>query len=63
MCELHVSGYIFSVMKKAFLVHRGFKTLESFNLETESEQKDDLILYRQFKAELKVKYMYSTRKC
>ncbi|KAL1138533.1 hypothetical protein AAG570_008596, partial [Ranatra chinensis] len=63
VCELHVAGYTFSVLNNAFLVHRGFKTTTSFHPDKEKDQDHNRMLFRQFKAELKVKYIDSTRRC
>lgn len=63
VCELHVAGYTFSIMNNGFLVHHGFKTYSSFHSEKEEEQEANRLLFRQFKAELKYKYIDSSRRC
>ncbi|GBN68761.1 hypothetical protein AVEN_78391-1 [Araneus ventricosus] len=63
VCELHVSGYKFSVLNNAFIVHRGLKTPNSFHKDKETDQEKNRQLFRQFKFELKEKYPDSSRKC
>lgn len=63
VCELHVAGYRFLVLDSAFVVHEGFKTASSFHRTKDLEQEKNRILFRQFKAELKVKYPESSRRC
>lgn len=63
VCELHVAGYRFMVLDSAFVVHEGFKTASSFHSTKDMEQEKNRILFRQFKAELKVKYPESSRRC
>ncbi|XP_073980276.1 beta-1,4-glucuronyltransferase 1-like isoform X2 [Rhodnius prolixus] len=63
VCELHVAGYTFSVLNNAFLIHRGFKTSDSFHEDKDKDQNNNRHLFRQFKAELKFKYIDSSRRC
>jgi len=63
VCELHVAGFKFSVLNNAFLIHKGFKTMSSFHEDKNQEQDHNRLLFRQFKAELKVKYIDSSRRC
>ncbi|XP_023226323.1 beta-1,4-glucuronyltransferase 1-like [Centruroides sculpturatus] len=63
VCELHVTGYKFSVLNNAFVVHRGLKTPTSFHKDKDLDQERNRILFRQFKTELKEKYPESSRKC
>ncbi|XP_014239726.1 beta-1,4-glucuronyltransferase 1-like [Cimex lectularius] len=63
VCELHVAGYTFSVLNNGFLIHLGFKTSNSFHEEKEVDQDSNRMLFRQFKAELRFKYIDSSRKC
>ncbi|XP_054711303.1 beta-1,4-glucuronyltransferase 1-like [Uloborus diversus] len=63
VCELHVSGYKFSVLNNAFIVHKGLKTPSSFHKDKDTDQEKNRQLFRQFKFELKEKYPDSSRKC
>lgn len=63
VCELHVAGFKFTVLNKAFVVHKGFKTKYSFHPGKEDELELNRRLYRQFKTELKSKYSESSRRC
>ncbi|KAK3908085.1 Beta-1,4-glucuronyltransferase 1 [Frankliniella fusca] len=63
VCELHVAGYKFTVLNKAFLLHKGFKRKESFHPQKEQELEFNRKLFRQFKTELKNKYAESSRRC
>ncbi|KAF6211820.1 hypothetical protein GE061_012335 [Apolygus lucorum] len=63
VCELHVAGYTFSILNNAFLVHIGFKTTSSFHEDKEKDQERNRMIFRQFKAELKLKYIESSRRC
>ncbi|XP_054154251.1 beta-1,4-glucuronyltransferase 1-like [Oppia nitens] len=63
VCELHMSGYKFSVLNKAFVIHKGFKTADSFHKEKDLELERNRILFRQFKTQLKDKYPESSRRC
>ena len=63
VCELHVAGYKFSVLDNAFLVHKGFKSTDSFHAGKDLEQEQNRLLFRQFKEELKTKYPESQRRC
>ncbi|KAK9512533.1 hypothetical protein O3M35_000935 [Rhynocoris fuscipes] len=63
VCELHVAGYTFFILNNAFLIHKGFKTLDSFHEDIEKDQNNNRHLFRQFKAELKFKYIDSSRRC
>ncbi|KAE8740679.1 hypothetical protein FOCC_FOCC013827 [Frankliniella occidentalis] len=63
VCELHVAGYKFTVLNKAFLMHKGFKRKESFHPQKEEELEFNRKLFRQFKTELKNKYAESSRRC
>lgn len=50
-------------MNNGFVVHHGFKTDLSFHAEKDDEQEANRLLFRQFKAELKYKYIDSSRRC
>lgn len=63
VCELHVSGYKFSVLNNAFVVHQGLKTAASFHRNKDADQERNRVLFRQFKLELKEKYPDSSRRC
>lgn len=63
VCELHVAGFRFLVLDSAFVIHEGFKTVDSFHSTKDAEQEKNRILFRQFKAELKIKYPESSRRC
>jgi N-acetyllactosaminide beta-1,3-N-acetylglucosaminyltransferase len=58
-----MSGYKFSVLNKAFVIHKGLKTADSFHKEKDLEQERNRALFRQFKAELKDRYPDSSRRC
>ncbi|CAL8378345.1 unnamed protein product [Boreogadus saida] len=62
-CELHVAGYRFSVLTSAFVVHRGFKVQGEFHAKKDEENKHNRVLFRNFKAALKTKYLSSNRHC
>ncbi|KAG7280391.1 hypothetical protein CRUP_035833 [Coryphaenoides rupestris] len=62
-CELHVAGYRFSVLTSAFVVHRGFKVQGEFHGRKDEENKQNRVLFRNFKAGLKTKYPASDRHC
>lgn len=62
-CELHVAGFDFEVLNEGFLVHKGFKEALKFHPQKEAENQHNKILYRQFKQELKTKYLNSPRRC
>ncbi|XP_045113961.1 beta-1,4-glucuronyltransferase 1-like isoform X2 [Portunus trituberculatus] len=61
VCELHVAGFRFLVLDSAFVIHEGFKTVDSFHTTKDAEQEKNNILFRHFKAELKIKYPESSR--
>lgn len=63
VCELHVAGFKFTILNKAFVIHKGFKTKDSFHPKKEEELEFNRKLYRQFKTELKIKYTESSRRC
>ncbi|KAI1287642.1 Beta-1,4-glucuronyltransferase 1 [Halotydeus destructor] len=63
VCELHVSGYRFSILNNAFVVHKGWKSPDSFHSDKDAELEKNRMLFRQFKAELKERYPDSTRRC
>lgn len=63
VCEMHVSGYKFSVLDNAFVVHQGLKTAASFHRHKDADQERNRVLFRQFKLELKEKYPDSSRRC
>uniref|UniRef100_A0A1E1XN45 Beta-1,4-glucuronyltransferase 1 n=1 Tax=Amblyomma sculptum TaxID=1581419 RepID=A0A1E1XN45_AMBSC len=63
VCELHVSGYKFSVLDNAFVVHQGLKTAASFHRNKDADQERNRVLFRQFKLELREKYPDSSRRC
>lgn len=63
VCEMHVSGYKFSVLDNAFVVHQGLKTAASFHRNKDADQERNRVLFRQFKLELKEKYPDSSRRC
>lgn len=63
VCELHVSGYKFSVLNNAFVVHQGLKTASSFHKDKDVDQERNRVLFRQFKLELREKYPDSSRRC
>ena len=63
VCELHVAGYKFAILDNAFLVHKGFKTPDTFHLTKDMEQERNRLLFRQFKEQLKTKYPESQRRC
>lgn len=58
-----MAGYKFSVLNNAFVVHRGWKSPDSFHAEKDLEQERNRILFRQFKSELKDRYPKSSRRC
>ncbi|CAL8325829.1 unnamed protein product [Lota lota] len=62
-CELHVAGYKFSVLTSAFVVHRGFKVQGEFHARKDEENRQNRVLFRHFKADLKTKYLDSPRHC
>ncbi|XP_028330383.1 beta-1,4-glucuronyltransferase 1 [Gouania willdenowi] len=62
-CELHVSGFRFSVLSSAFVVHRGFKVQGEFHAKKDEENKRNRELFRSFKQGLKTKYPSSSRRC
>ncbi|CAG2164326.1 unnamed protein product [Oppiella nova] len=63
ICELHMSGYKFSVLNNAFVIHKGFKTADTFHKEKDLELERNRGLFRQFKTQLKDKYPESSRRC
>ncbi|XP_078590078.1 beta-1,4-glucuronyltransferase 1-like [Branchiostoma floridae x Branchiostoma japonicum] len=63
VCELHIAGYGFSVLDRAFLVHKGWKTVTDFHASKDEENSRNRLLFRQFKNELKVKYPDTDRRC
>lgn len=58
-----MAGFKFTVLNQAFVVHNGFKTKDSFHPGKEDELELNRKLYRQFKTELKSKYLESSRRC
>uniref|UniRef100_UPI00358E8A2E beta-1,4-glucuronyltransferase 1 n=1 Tax=Myxine glutinosa TaxID=7769 RepID=UPI00358E8A2E len=62
-CELHVAGYRFAVLDEAFVVHKGFKMPGRFHASKDVEQEKNRELFRHFKAELKIRYPRSSRRC
>lgn len=60
---MHIDGYRFAVLDKAFLTHKGFKTPHNFHSSKDQEQERNRVLFRQFKEELKIKYPDSERRC
>ena len=58
-----MAGYRFSVLTSAFVVHRGFKVQGEFHAKKDEENKRNRVLFRNFKAALKTKYLSSTRHC
>nr|KAI8740224.1 beta-1; 4-glucuronyltransferase 1 [Biomphalaria glabrata] len=63
VCEMHVAGFDFYVLDNAFLVHRGFKVKDEFHFRKDAENSRNLLLFRKFKEELKVKYPNVSRRC
>ena len=64
VCESFVSGFSFLVLNHAFLLHRGFKTLDSFHSNKDLDQERNRVFFREFKTSfLQNKYPDSTRKC
>lgn len=63
VCETHVAGGRFVVMRDAYLVHDGFKVNGRFHASKEREQAANRKLFRRFKAELKERYPHSDRRC
>ncbi|KAK0043371.1 beta-1 4-glucuronyltransferase 1-like isoform X1, partial [Biomphalaria pfeifferi] len=63
VCEMHVAGFDFYVLDNAFLVHRGFKVKDEFHSRKDAENSRNLLLFRKFKEELKVKYPNVSRRC
>ncbi|XP_006002511.1 beta-1,4-glucuronyltransferase 1 [Latimeria chalumnae] len=62
-CELHVAGYMFSILNNAFLIHKGFKIPSEFHAQKDVENQRNKILFRHFKQDLKLKYPDSHRRC
>ena len=58
-----MAGFKFSVLNNAFVIHKGFKTSNTFHKEKDLEQERNRILFRQFTTELKQKYPESSRRC
>ncbi|OWF38630.1 beta-1,4-glucuronyltransferase 1-like [Mizuhopecten yessoensis] len=63
VCEMHIAGYRFDILNKAFLVHKGFKFAGKFHKSKEEELGRNRMLFRNFKEELKSKYPNSSRRC
>ncbi|RWS28215.1 beta-1:4-glucuronyltransferase 1-like protein [Leptotrombidium deliense] len=63
VCELHFSGFKFSVLNNAFVVHKGLKTANTFHKQKDLELEKNRLLFRQFKNELKDRYPDSSRRC
>ena len=63
VCEMHIAGFRWEVLRSAFLVHRGLKVPGGFHESKEAEQSANRLLFRQFKEELKIKYPGVARRC
>jgi len=62
-CELNVAEYQFAVLDSAFLIHRGFKSVNDFHSQKYIQQDKNRELYRTFKRTLKMRYPSSSRTC
>uniref|UniRef100_A0A8C7DNZ5 Beta-1,4-glucuronyltransferase 1 n=2 Tax=Oncorhynchus kisutch TaxID=8019 RepID=A0A8C7DNZ5_ONCKI len=62
-CKLHVTGYGFSVLNSAFVVHKGFKVHGEFHSRKDEEKRRSRLLFRSFKEGLKTKYPSSPQRC
>ncbi|KAH3851583.1 beta-1,4-glucuronyltransferase 1-like isoform X2 [Dreissena polymorpha] len=63
ICEMHMLGYSFAVMNNAFVIHRGFKEPESFHETKDLEHRQNELVFKEFEAELKLRYQGSGRNC
>ena len=63
VCEMHIAGFNWQVLRSAFLMHRGLKISGGTHESEEAEQNANRILFGQFKEELKVKYPGVARRC
>jgi len=62
-CEMHVAGYQFAILDAAFLIHRGFKSVDAFHSRKNFDQNSNRQLYRVFKRTLKILYPSSKYRC
>jgi len=62
-CEMNVAGYQFAVLDTAFLLHKGFKSTDSFHSYKYVDQNRNRQLYRDFKRTMKMRYPSSKYSC
>ena len=62
-CELHVAGFKFAVLNNGFVVHKGYKTADTFHSKKDEENDKNRELFREFKEGLKTRYPESKLQC
>ena len=56
VCEMHMAGFDWRVLRSGYVVHHGFKRPGAFHPTKEQEQERNRMLFRRFKEELKQRY-------
>ena len=62
-CEMNIAGYQFAVLDAAFLIHKGFKSVDGFHADKLIDQNRNRQLFRAFKKTLKIRYPSSKYRC